>query len=265
MSARTAQANKAIRLAWERERDLVLQGKGTRNWTEQQQRDIIEKGKAYDDNGRAFDGQHMKSVAEYPEYQGDPGNIQFLTKDEHLAAHKGSWQNSTNWYYNLETGEYVDFGENKYSPCPVIKLSNPISVSNSGECESNGQNVAPQDNGWGANKTYGGNGFLDKFDRFMNSPKGIALRIGINVASAVTGALSSASSKQLDDYSNPDVPINNATDHSTDAAKEVMSERDYPENRLPPQPHTVSGHDRHLKDGRIIHIEPYTRGTPRDE
>ena len=265
MSARTAQANKAIRLAWERERDLVLQGKGTRNWTEQQQRDIIEKGKAYDDNGRAFDGQHMKSVAEYPEYQGDPDNIQFLTKDEHLAAHKGSWQNSTNWYYNPETGEYVDFGKNKCNPCPVIKLSNPISVSNSGECESNGQRVTPQDSGGGDNKTNGGNRFLDKLDRFINSPTGLAIQVGLTAASAVSDAWCSASSKQLDDYTNPDVHINNETDHSTDSAKEILSEREYPENRLSPQPHTVSGHDRHLKDGRIIHIEPYTRGTPRDE
>lgn len=77
MSRRTAEANKAIRLAWERERALVQIGKGTRDWTEEQQRDILDpnKGKAYDDKGRAFEGQHMKSVGKYPEYQGDPDNI----------------------------------------------------------------------------------------------------------------------------------------------------------------------------------------------
>lgn len=111
--------NKAIRLAWERERELVLQGKGTRDWSLDQQKDILDpdKGKAYDENGRAFEGQHMKSAAEYPEYQGDPNNIQFLTREEHLAAHKGSWQNPTNWYYNPETKEFVDFGENGPIPC----------------------------------------------------------------------------------------------------------------------------------------------------
>lgn len=114
--------NKAIRLAWEREQALVAEGKGTRDWTKEQQQDILDpdKGKAYDDNGRAFEGQHMKSVAEYPEYQGDPDNIQFLTREEHLEAHKGSWQNPTNWYYNPETKEFVDFGDSKPIPCKVL-------------------------------------------------------------------------------------------------------------------------------------------------
>lgn len=96
--------NKAIRLAWEREKELVSKGEGTRDWSQDQQKDILDpdKGKAYDENGRAFEGQHMKSAAEYPEYQGDPNNIQFLTREEHLEAHKGSWQNPTNWYYNPE-------------------------------------------------------------------------------------------------------------------------------------------------------------------
>ena len=100
--------NKAIRQAWEKEHQLVQEGKGTRDWTKEQQQDILDpdKGKAYDDQGRAFEGQHMKSAAEYPEYQGNPDNIQFLTRDEHLEAHKGSWQNPTNWYYDPKTGKY---------------------------------------------------------------------------------------------------------------------------------------------------------------
>lgn len=125
MSRRTAAADKAIRLAWEQERKLVAQGKGTRDWTEEQQKDILEKGKAYDDNGRAFEGQHMKSAEKYPEYQGDPDNIQFLTREEHLEAHRGNWQNPTNWYYDPVTKEMNDFGEGKYIPCKVIELSNP--------------------------------------------------------------------------------------------------------------------------------------------
>ena len=120
--------NKAIRLAWEREQKLVAEGKGTRDWSPDQQKDILDPniGKAKDDNGRSFEGQHMKSAAEYLEYQGDPDNIQFLTRDEHLAAHKGSWQNPTNWYYNPETKEFVDFGENKPIPCAAINLSEPV-------------------------------------------------------------------------------------------------------------------------------------------
>lgn len=120
--------NKAIRLAWEREQELVSEGKGTRDWSQDQQKDILDpdKGKAYDENGRAFEGQHMKSAAEYPEYQGDPDNIQFLTREEHLEAHKGSWQNPTNWYYNPETKEFIDFGDNKYVPCEIVDLTDLV-------------------------------------------------------------------------------------------------------------------------------------------
>ena len=127
--------NKAIRKAWEREQELVKEGKGTRDWTKEQQQDILDpdKGKAYDDQGRAFEGQHMKSAAEYPEYQGDPNNIQFLTREEHLEAHKGSWQNPSNWYYDPVTKEFHDFGDGDIVPCKIIELSDPIAVLESSE------------------------------------------------------------------------------------------------------------------------------------
>lgn len=128
MSRRTVEANKAIRLAWEREFNLVSEGKGTRDWTEKQQMDILDpnKGKAYDDEGRAFEGQHMKSAEMYPEYQGDPNNIQFLTRSEHLEAHNGSWQNPTNWYFNPVTKEKINFGDGPYISCDIIQLTKPI-------------------------------------------------------------------------------------------------------------------------------------------
>ncbi len=120
--------NKAIRKAWEKEKLLVQAGKGTRDWTKEQQSDILDpdKGKAYDKQGRAFEGQHMKSASEYPDYQGNPDNIQFLTKDEHLKAHKGSWQNPTNWFYDPVTKEFYQFGEEELIPCAVLELSDPI-------------------------------------------------------------------------------------------------------------------------------------------
>jgi hypothetical protein len=126
MSRRTAESNKAILAAWIKEQELVKEGKGTRNWTSQQQQDILEIGKAYDDNGKAFEGQHMKSAEMYPEYQGSPGNIQFLTRAEHLEAHGGSWQNPTNWYFNPVTKEKIDFGDGPFIPCEIIQLSAPI-------------------------------------------------------------------------------------------------------------------------------------------
>ena len=120
--------NKAIRKAWEREQQLVQEGRGTRDWTKEQQEDILnpERGKAYDEQGRAFVGQHMKSAAAYPEYQGNPDNIQFLTYDEHFEAHKGNWNNRTNWYYDPVTKEFHDFGEEELVPCKIIELSDSI-------------------------------------------------------------------------------------------------------------------------------------------
>ncbi|HFI0077020.1 TPA: hypothetical protein ACGO3I_001314 [Streptococcus suis] len=126
MSRRTAESNKAILAAWNKEQELVQIGKGTREWTPKQQQDILEKGKAYDDDGVAFQGQHMKSAEMYPEYQGDPGNIQFLTRAEHLEAHNGNWRNPTNWYFNPVTKEKFDFGNGPFIPCEVIHLTEPI-------------------------------------------------------------------------------------------------------------------------------------------
>ena len=126
MSRRTAESQKAIREAWEKEQELVKEGKGTRDWTPEQQKDILEKGKAYDENGKAFEGQHMKSAEQYPEYQGNPGNIQFLTREEHLEAHGGSWKNPTNWYFNPVTKEKIDFGDGQFVPSKVISLAEPV-------------------------------------------------------------------------------------------------------------------------------------------
>lgn len=142
MSRRTAESNKAILAAWDKERELVQAGKGTREWTPHQQQDILDKGKAYDDDGFAFQGQHMKSAEQYPEYQGEPGNIQFLTRAEHLEAHNGNWRNPTNWYYNPSTKEMVDFGEGPFIPCTVIPLPEPVVKLNS---ISGDEEIEPRD------------------------------------------------------------------------------------------------------------------------
>lgn len=126
MPSRTAEASKAVRKAWQREQELVQVGKGTRDWNEEQQQDILEYGVAYDDDGKAFQGHHMQNVEKHPEYQGEPDNIQFLTRDEHFKAHDNDWQNPTNGYYNYVTGETFGFGKDRYHPCEIIELSNPI-------------------------------------------------------------------------------------------------------------------------------------------
>ena len=68
----------------------------------------------------------MKSAEQYPEYQGDSGNIQFLTRAEHLEAHDGSWRNPTNWYFNPATKEKLYFGDEPFIPCSVFQLADPV-------------------------------------------------------------------------------------------------------------------------------------------
>ena len=55
MSQRTAQANKVVEAAWKKEQKRVKEGKGTRDWSQQEQKDILEKGKAYDEDGKAYE------------------------------------------------------------------------------------------------------------------------------------------------------------------------------------------------------------------
>lgn len=118
MARDNAACNRAIRKAWARERELVLAGKGSRNWTPEQREQLITKGKVYDADGKAFIGQHMKSVSGFPDNQGDADNIQLLSQEEHLEAHKGNWHNVTNWYYDPDTKTFYDFEVYDYSKFP---------------------------------------------------------------------------------------------------------------------------------------------------
>lgn len=130
MPERTRAARQAVLKAWKREQQLVNEGKGTYDWTPEQQKSILDTGIAYDEDGYAFQGHHMQSVEKYPQYQGDPENIQFLSKTDHLKAHDGWYGNLTNWYYNPATGEKVLFQDGKFSPCPIVLLSDPIPREN---------------------------------------------------------------------------------------------------------------------------------------
>ncbi len=126
MSQRNALSNKAIKEAWIHEQALVAQGKGTRDWTTQQQADILTKGKAFDENGRAFQGHHMKNVKDHPEHQGKWENIQFLSRDEHIKAHNNNFRNKTNGMYDHKTGKTQVFGNKSYSRPSEINLSSRI-------------------------------------------------------------------------------------------------------------------------------------------
>ena len=301
MSRRTAESNKAILAAWNKEQELVQEGKGTREWTPQQQQDILDKGKAYDEDGVAFQGQHMKSVEKYPEYQGDPENIQFLTRAEHLEAHDGNWRNPTNWHFNPVTKEKTDFGDGKFIPCEIIQLADPVnkaqikreiekevdqkSVSEGQKkAESNIKHESPHKT-VPPNKTedIAKQGFVPKLKsglKFIGKtivefpekhPKAVkAIKgVGIVVATAAVAAIkeSSRSGSSNSEYEWSD----------DDRAEYEDSYDDYPADqdtsesseRSSPNEHTVRGHGQHYhyKDGSVKwkDKEPYPRGGNNEE
>lgn len=88
MSRRTSEASKAIRATWLKEQEFP--------------NDV--------NDGKAFEGHHMKSAEAYPEYQGDSENIQLLSRPEHQEALGGDYRNLTNGYFNPVTKITRDFG-----------------------------------------------------------------------------------------------------------------------------------------------------------
>lgn len=123
------QRQNAVRNAWKEEKNRVSEGIGTRKWSENEQKELLEKGRV-----SGYEGHHMKSVKLYPEYAGDSNNIQFLTEDEHLyGAHKGDYHNLTNGYYDWESKQMVEFGE-ELQELPIYNLA--LAESNVSELDS---------------------------------------------------------------------------------------------------------------------------------
>lgn len=289
MSRRTAEANRAIATAWERERTLVVEGNGTRDWTKQQQLDIIEKGKAYDTDGKALEGHHMKNVANFPEYQGNPDNIQFLSRQEHFEAHRGSYQNPTNGYYNPVTQSTNAFIGNELVPCAIIKLSNPVVgfensliIEKSIPKSNHAEIIAPKEETLSYTSKYANSktskrsakdadfivsGFhyiKNTFRNFeLNHPIATEL-IKTVVPIAVELAVSYGISKATNGTSSTSKPtskraktiINNESQISTIPTIASVLEKG---THASPAKHNVTGYVRHM-NGKEIHVSPYTRG-----
>lgn len=110
----------AVRKAWKTEQERIKLGKGTREWTTEEQLEIMERGSA-----KGYEGHHMKSVSLYPQYAGDPNNIQFLSEEEHLyGAHGGSYHNLTNGYYDPYKKTMVEFNGDELPQIPEYHLDN---------------------------------------------------------------------------------------------------------------------------------------------
>lgn len=122
---------RAIKAAWKEEKEAVLQGKGSRDWTPEQQKQIVEKGKLH-----SFAGHHMRSVSSGKTHEEkiaiaeDKNDIQFLdtspSNNEHFAAHNKNTRNRTNGYYDVKTGRTKSFGEKAPDPPRRTELSHPV-------------------------------------------------------------------------------------------------------------------------------------------
>lgn len=89
----TGARQNGVSLAWEYEKaDIEMGGRGSNNWNESEQQDILSRGTV-----RGAEGHHQKNVADHPEYQADPDNIKFYrSKKEHLQkGHDGDWKNES--------------------------------------------------------------------------------------------------------------------------------------------------------------------------
>ncbi|WP_255910757.1 hypothetical protein [Ruminococcus sp. zg-924] len=129
----TAERQKAVRQAWKEERQRVLEGKGTRQWTNLEKKELIRRGSV-----SGYDGHHMKSVSTYPKFAGDSKNIQFLTEKEHLyGAHRGSYHNKTNGYYDPKTKEMNGFRGNQHPKAPLYDLNTKLSKTIKQSSKSN--------------------------------------------------------------------------------------------------------------------------------
>lgn len=124
--------SQAVKDFWYHEREAILNGKSTRDWTPEQIESImkinentgemsVNAGKAVvvDENGKvlvdvngneSYYGHHMIDVSTHPEYAGDWRNIQALDYDEHYyGAHQNhDTKTPTIGYYDVESKTTVE-------------------------------------------------------------------------------------------------------------------------------------------------------------
>lgn len=81
---------------WAAERKRLKKGqKGTRNWSAQQRKDIL-NNKVPKLNGDPIEGHHKYNVIDYPQLADDANNIYPATFMEHFMRwHGGNYQNDT--------------------------------------------------------------------------------------------------------------------------------------------------------------------------
>ena len=121
---------RAVNQAWKNEAELVKEGKGTRQWTLAEQEEMLSSP---NHKVAGYHGHHMKSVNGHEAFAGEPKNIQFLTREEHMEAHQNWTQNQTNGYYNYETHTMEPFNGEELKEIPVQDLKETYSTESKQE------------------------------------------------------------------------------------------------------------------------------------
>lgn len=133
---RTHQENATEDMAWEQERELVMHGKGSRDWTASQQEELIRTGKvsgfeAHFINASGHD--HSMEDLSFKEQSKlyDINNVQFVTQWEHDAVHtENKITYASEGLIDTKTGELVTNGLGQVpDKRPIINLTDTIDSS----------------------------------------------------------------------------------------------------------------------------------------
>lgn len=113
--------SQGVARAWNRERELVRSGRGTREWSVSEQKQLLDTGRV-----QGYQGHHMMSVSKYPEHADNPKNIQFLDtrkgNNEHLKAHKNDYREASEGRYNVKTGKIRPMKDGKVRAMNAYEL-----------------------------------------------------------------------------------------------------------------------------------------------
>ena len=116
---------RAVNEAWEREADRVREGRGTWDWTVEQQAEMLSRSHTSNPGVSGFEGSHMLSVKDYPEHAGNPDNIQLIPSIAHYDGVHGRnpRANTPNGIYNSDTGEITPITDGRIPELPVFDLT----------------------------------------------------------------------------------------------------------------------------------------------
>ena len=117
--------SQAVKAAWEKEADRVRSGKGTWDWTVEQQAEMLSRSHTSNPGVSGFEGSHMLSAKDYPEHAGNPDNIQLIPTIAHYDGVHGRnpRANTPNGIYNPQTGEVIPIEDGQIPELPVFELT----------------------------------------------------------------------------------------------------------------------------------------------